>query len=137
MNDLFKGDLINCDVSKDDSVNFDEIKEILDQVDDCNEEININTLLENINELSCNVCSERFRLQEDLETHKISHPKDGQPICTKCNKKFNDLKVLKRHVRIHMKAKPFPCNLCNKSFSGLYIISNNNNFQQYSLLNMN
>lgn len=131
LSDLLHTDLcdpninINYDLPREEKNVIDivdkQIKEILDEhINNCNEETNnedtSQLLIDNI--YKCSICSETFRLEADLETHKIGHPSDGVPKCTLCNKLFNDAKILRRHVRIHLQLKPFPCNICNKSFSG-------------------
>lgn len=130
LNDLLPTDLcdpnisINYDLPREDIVDK-QIKEILDEhinncnEDDINSDSNNQLLKDNI--YNCSICSETFRLEADLETHKISHPSDGIPKCTLCNKLFNDAKILRRHVRIHLQLKPFPCSICSKSFSGILL----------------
>lgn len=56
---------------------------------------------------TCEICSEGFNIDDDLQIHMIAHPENSDPTCSLCNKQFNSLKVLKRHVRIHMNNKPF------------------------------
>lgn len=85
-----------------DAIAEDLLKDVEAEVDD--------SIIENVPEITsfkCNICSETFDLDCDLQTHMIAHPEDKKPFCTLCQKQFKDLRVLKRHVRTHFKKKPF------------------------------
>ncbi|KAB7498104.1 Zinc finger protein 26 [Armadillidium nasatum] len=85
----------------------------------------------------CYVCSKKFVLKRDLQTHSRTHTGEKPYECSKCFKKFTtkgglryhlqnnnnecnkifaDKYTLDRHLRIHSGVKPYECSVCGKKF---------------------
>lgn len=61
----------------------------------------------------CDVCSERFLLQFQLNMHKKRHAENKPYECKVCGKKFEKKLLLVAHARL----KPYTCHVCHKTFS--------------------
>ncbi len=65
----------------------------------------------------CEICPERFRLEEDLKNHKMVHSGIKFFQCVICYKNFTKSSGLIRHSAVHTGEKKFPCRMCDRSFT--------------------
>lgn len=66
---------------------------------------------------SCEQCGRCFRLQYQLNAHKIIHTDAMPHVCQYCNKAFRFKQILKNHERQHTGAKPYSCEQCGMEFT--------------------
>ncbi|KAJ6604860.1 Krueppel like 1, partial [Pseudolycoriella hygida] len=68
--------------------------------------------------ISCNMCSKKFRRQDDLDAHLRSHLQYRKFACTFCSQTFVTSGGLKSHIGVHNGLRPFRCGMpkCQMTF---------------------
>lgn len=63
----------------------------------------------------CEICQRGFKMQSNLERHKILHTGEMRFCCSYCGKTFTQNDNLQLHVRTyHTNERPYLCNECGE-----------------------
>jgi uncharacterized Zn-finger protein len=91
---------------------------------------------------NCNICTEKFRTNDELEDHKQKHFKavelDKQKRearrvkCEVCGRMISDARALVNHMRTHTGDRPYQCNICEKRFIVPALLKNHMNMHNNS-----
>ncbi|XP_066599437.1 zinc finger protein 853-like [Prorops nasuta] len=76
-----------------------------------------NSLQNNGNPFSCDICGKPFKRKEHLFQHRKLHTGERPYVCTTCSKAFSRKEHLVRHSVSHTGQKMHECEMCGKSFS--------------------
>ncbi|XP_063631878.1 gastrula zinc finger protein xFG20-1-like [Cydia splendana] len=64
----------------------------------------------------CEICSNKFFAQRDLESHMVKHTGARIFECAVCKKAYARKKTLTEHMRIHNNDRRFSCTVCGQAF---------------------
>ena len=76
------------------------------------------------NPFACNLCGEKFKIENQLNKHMRFHTDRNPLVCSDCGMKFLLASELSEHRRIHTGEKSYVCNVCEKKFKKQNYLTN-------------